>query len=279
MIPSLLCALLLLGAGGTVVKAADVATIPPEPPPGQSKGKPAPPLRTRLLIDGVSAGATRAALSVLEVAPKARVALHRHPASAEVLYVLDGRGRLIAPGAETVKLDPGVAVFIAAGAPHSIDVTSPQKGLRLLQVYAPPGPEAVLRDRTKPSGTELVKDPAAKAAAGSITAVDTTRLEPLTPGPKRKVTLALDQQAQAYLGILEAEAGAVVPEHAHDGSAELLYVLAGKGTVTIGGRALELGPDCALHIPEQAPHEATFESAFKAVQIYAPSGPEKRWKK
>ena len=83
-----------------------------------------------------------------------------------------------------------------------------------------------------------------------------------------------------YVGILEAEPGAEVPRNTHPGSAEILYVVSGAGDVTIGSEKIPFGSEEALHIPDGQPHAAKFTGGEKTVmvQVFAPAGPEERYR-
>ena len=59
---------------------------------------------------------------------------------------------------------------------------------------------------------------------------------------------------------------------------ELLYVLAGGGTLTVGGVDLPVTPTTVVQIPKQTKHAFTATSAVRAVQIYTPAGPEQQFK-
>jgi len=78
--------------------------------------------------------------------------------------------------------------------------------------------------------------------------------------------------------ILALPAGAKVAEHVHAGETELLYVLAGSGTLTVGGVELPVTPTTVVQIPKQTKHAFTATSAVRAVQIYTPAGPEQQFK-
>jgi quercetin dioxygenase-like cupin family protein len=277
-------ALAVAAPAAFAVKLAEGTTVPPPDP----KAKHQPPMRTTLLIDEVQGRATRASMALLYVSPKGRVALHRHPGSAKLLYVIEGRGRILAPGMEPGELVPGTAVFVKPGAVHAFDVQSPQKPMKLIEVFAPLGPERVFRDRTKSAGFEVVKgkptpDPQAFVL---VAADDKTPKGPKTialPGGKAKARLLLDPEVlgakQGYVGTLELEAGAEVPQHKHDGSAEMLYVLEGAIEVTAGGETLKAEKDTAVFIPEGLPHSGKSAKGARVLQVYAPGGPEQRFKK
>jgi len=72
---------------------------------------------------------------------------HNHPGCEEILYVLSGRGRqIVEVGGESRErvIGPGVLVHIPPDAYHST-VNLGTKPMRILAIYAPPGPEAQLR--------------------------------------------------------------------------------------------------------------------------------------
>jgi mannose-6-phosphate isomerase-like protein (cupin superfamily) len=100
-------------------------------------------LDIRILLDADAAGAEHAGLAVLSGTPETRVAEHVHDDAAEVLYVEDGDGTMHV-GARTLDIHPGVSVYVPAGEPHSFEPTG-RRPLRVLQFYAPSGPEQRFR--------------------------------------------------------------------------------------------------------------------------------------
>jgi putative monooxygenase len=75
--------------------------------------------------------------------------------------------------------------------------------------------------------------------------------------------------------------GAAVPEHVHDRSAELLYILSGRGTMTLGDQTLQVKPGMAIYIPPGTKHSFRLETRvepLRALQVYTPGGPEQRFK-
>jgi quercetin dioxygenase-like cupin family protein len=78
--------------------------------------------------------------------------------------------------------------------------------------------------------------------------------------------------------ILTLPAGAKVAEHVHAGETELLYVLAGSGTMTVAGVTLTVTPTSVVQIPSNTKHAFAATSDVRAVQIYTPAGPEQRFK-
>ncbi len=78
--------------------------------------------------------------------------------------------------------------------------------------------------------------------------------------------------------ILAMPGNARVPEHVHAAETEVLYVLAGTGTLTVNGIDLVVTPTSTIQIPPNTKHAFTATADFRAVQIYTPAGPEQRFK-
>jgi quercetin dioxygenase-like cupin family protein len=91
--------------------------------------------------------------------------------------------------------------------------------------------------------------------------------------------LAADPPA-AYLGRGTFLPGAELPSHRHDTSEELIYVISGRGTMTLGGYRLPAEPGAAFRIPAGIEHafRVDGEQPVEVVQVYSPAGPEQRFK-
>jgi mannose-6-phosphate isomerase-like protein (cupin superfamily) len=94
--------------------------------------------------------------------------------------------------------------------------------------------------------------------------------------------LDLDDRAvvpSVYFGRLMGTAG--VAEHAHDKSWEVLCAVEAAGTFTLAGQVQRLGPRTCVFVPPGAKHSWQPDpgSTLVAVQLYAPPGPEQRFKK
>ena len=64
-----------------------------------------------------------------------------------------------------------------------------------------------------------------------------------------------------------------------DTSAEFLYVVEGDGILFIGNEEYAYGPDHVLHIPSAQLHGGkTGATKVIGIQVYAPAGPEQRFK-
>jgi oxalate decarboxylase/phosphoglucose isomerase-like protein (cupin superfamily) len=89
-------------------------------------------------------GSERFSAGVVQLEPGKGHELHTHPDSDEILYFLDGDGEQTVAG-DTRDVGPGEMVYIPAGVEHGT-VNTGWETLKLLAVYAPPGPEDVLAD-------------------------------------------------------------------------------------------------------------------------------------
>lgn len=101
---------------------------------------------------------------------------------------------------------------------------------------------------------------------------------------KMRVRILLDAQSNGArlgaLSVLEGDADVAVPEHTHDGSAEVLLIEEGEGTMKLGDRELTVRPGMMVYVPEGTVHD--FRGAgtgpLRAIQVYSPSGPEQRFR-
>jgi quercetin dioxygenase-like cupin family protein len=288
-----------------VVKAADVPERGPGAAKPGAKGKPTAPraaasFMVKVLADEVNVRAQKASLTLLTVGPASRVAMHRHPRSAKLLYLLKGHARLLGPsGTPPEKLDEGSVMFLPAGYPHAIENMGRQQSAVFLQVFSQPGPERVYRNPTDPESRadfEVIRDPSkVKVQVGDVPGSRPVvsvlaRAEALpvvfpNGGGKATVRILLDQEKTGNpafgVSVVEFAPGAAAPRHTHPGAEEFLYVLSGGGTLTVGSEDMPFGPEHAIYIPSDQPHAGKFALTEPtiAVQIYAPAGPEQRFKK
>jgi len=112
-------------------------------------------------------------------------------------------------------------------------------------------------------------------------------------GGKLKVRILFDEQSGSRFGalsILDADPELSVPPHVHEGSAEVLQVLSGAGWMVMGEQRLDatVDPgasygvrDVRFYVPANTEHayEARGERRLRAYQIYAPAGPEQRFRR
>jgi len=80
---------------------------------------------------------------------------HNHPGTEEILYILSGKGKQMVETSEGKverEVGPGVLIHLPPDVFHSTFNTG-KEDMRILAIYAPPGPEAALRqmaDRLEP---------------------------------------------------------------------------------------------------------------------------------
>ncbi len=86
----------------------------------------------------------RLSAGVVQLEPGRGHELHTHPDSDEVLYVVSGEGEQTVAG-ETREVAAGEMIYVPAGVEHGTQNTG-WETLKLLAVYAPPGPEDVLAE-------------------------------------------------------------------------------------------------------------------------------------
>ena len=89
-------------------------------------------------------GGERFSAGVVKLEPGKGHERHTHPDSDEILFVIRGEGEQEVAD-ETRDIEAGDMVFVPEGVEHGT-VNTGWEPLLLLAVYAPPGPEEVLRD-------------------------------------------------------------------------------------------------------------------------------------
>ena len=90
---------------------------------------------------------------------------------------------------------------------------------------------------------------------------------------------AVTNEKSFAASILTLPKGATVAEHVHPNETEMLYILAGSGTMTVAGVPLAVTPTSVVQIPQATKHSFTASADVRALQIYTPAGPEQRFKK
>jgi quercetin dioxygenase-like cupin family protein len=166
------------------------------------------------------------------------------------LYILEGGFKL---GTEVVKA--GDVVWLGAHSDRPALVPLDKKPLKLIEIRA----------HGEGSGQKIVHGADVKSYP--------------IPGGKGTAKLLLDGTgAKLAVDELEAPADAIIPTHKHGAQDEELYILSGKSTATIGKESFETAPGDALRIPANMPHSVKVAEPLRAIQVYAPGGPEQRFK-
>jgi len=170
-------------------------------------------------------------------------------AADEVLYVLQGTGTGVLDGAP-VPLAPGTGVFVAAGTSWSVEAAG---SLDLLSV--------------------LVDDPVPAAAPCGV--VDLAREVRRDATAARQFVLGVTLEAGCasatqFIGFIPPGRA---PDHFHLYD-EVLYVLAGEGSLHIGGDVASLGPGSCVHLPARLVHslENAGSDELRVLGVFRPAG-------
>ena len=160
----------------------------------------------------------------------------------EVLYVLDGSGR-ISIGGEEHALHPGVALFVSRGTRWS--ATGDARAISVL-IHDP-----------DPSEGHAVLD-LGEAERGTATAGRQFLLGPHCPSVTQFVGLIPPGRA---------------PDHFHKYD-EVIYVLEGQGELVIDGEVAPLGPGSCVHLPRTVVHclANTGDTEMRVLGVFRPAG-------
>jgi len=248
---------------------------------GSDKGKGGPrrdaPFTVKVLADETNVKAQAISLTELSVGPASRVAMHRHPHSAKILYLVKGHARLLGPeGVAPVRLEEGAAVFIPAGYPHVIENMGRQSTAVFLQAFSPPGPERVYRNPTDARGRaefEVIRDssqaklPPESAGTVLVATAAETKADPLPKGAgSEKNLIAAGGAHPMWLNLLELADGADMPGKG-DGATYIFYVISGGGSVRIGAETMSVAPDAVLYVPRGTAYAIKAASIEKGEKV------------
>jgi quercetin dioxygenase-like cupin family protein len=171
---------------------------------------------------------------------------HREAGADEVVYVLEGSGRMTV-GGEAHELRPGVAIFVSRGLPWSAEGDA--RGVSVL-VHEP-----------EPSTGHAVVDLNA-VEAGTATAGRQFLL-----GATPEVGCASVTQ---FIGLVPPGRA---PDHFHTYD-EVIYVLEGEGFLEIDGEQAPLRAGSCVHLPTRLVHclANTGDSELRLLGVFRPAG-------
>jgi quercetin dioxygenase-like cupin family protein len=263
--------------------------------PATNKPKAGPkrdvPFTVKVLADETNVKAQGISLTQLNVGPASRVAMHRHPHSAKILYLVKGHARLLGPeGVPPTKLEEGAAVFVPAGYSHVIENMGRQSTAVFLQAFSPPGPERVYRDPTDVRGRaefEVIRDSSqaklppeseGKMLIASPTEAKAQSL-PKGAGTVKSLIEAAGPHPMS-LSLLDLVDGADL-QGKGDAGTYLLYFVSGGGSVRVGSETMSVVPETMLHLPVGIPWSikaATVDKSEKilVVQLKVPAAARPR---
>jgi mannose-6-phosphate isomerase-like protein (cupin superfamily) len=171
----------------------------------------------------------------------------------EVLYIVDGRGRLHLDG-RTHELEPNMGVFLAPGETYAVENTGPQD-LHVLSVLAP-------EDRAEARSERKV----------TVRFDDQPELE---ASQERSFRFLVNEDAGCFdvtqfMGIVQPSKA---PFHSHSYD-EVGYIVAGEGIAHIRGRSIPLRAGSCFHLPPEEIHciENNGASVMRILGVFHPSG-------
>jgi mannose-6-phosphate isomerase-like protein (cupin superfamily) len=220
-----------------------------------------------VLLDEASTGNAAASMFELAVAAGGTTGLRRAE-RAELWYFL-AAGRVGFPGGDNYPVGAGDMMYVPRGGGRVIAATAGD--LHAMVVMVPGGREGAARAGALPTpalteGGPRPKPPVILPASAAIIDGSSTRYAGAAEIPDRTFSAA----------VLTVPAGAAIAEHVHARETELLYVLAGEGTLTVDGVALPVTATSVVQIPKNTRHAFMATSAVRAVQILTPAGSEQR---
>lgn len=87
----------------------------------------------------------------------------------------------------------------------------------------------------------------------------------------------------ASMGVNVTAIGSMIPDHKHEDSEELMYIISGRARLVIedGQEVYEVGPDTAIYSPLGITHrlENIGDTELKLVWVYSPPLPQHRTEK
>ncbi|HEX7084418.1 MAG TPA: cupin domain-containing protein [Gaiellaceae bacterium] len=173
----------------------------------------------------------------------------RDDARDELLYVLEGSGRLRVDGDDR-PLAAGTAVFVASGTTWSVEA---EGGLTALSVLVP--------DPVGAGTTHAVVDLAAGSEHGA------TAGRAFLLGACPDVGCA---SATQFVGLIPPGRA---PDHFHTYD-EVIYVLEGEGRLEIDGEQEPVGPGSCIHLPARTVHCLANPGAgeLRVLGVFRPAG-------
>ncbi len=99
----------------------------------------------KILSEPAVTNAERFSFGMVVLEPGKGHERHNHPGAEEIIFVMSGEGEQMVDDQPPVAVRPGACIYIPTDIYHST-LNTGWEPLRLLIVYAPAGPERLLRD-------------------------------------------------------------------------------------------------------------------------------------
>lgn len=200
-----------------------------------------------------------------------------------LVLVSEGEARLAPEGDQEAVL--GARDAIRLGPTRPIEVRGAAEATRLFVAVTRPA-DAPLSEAGALDG---VYAPPSSCGRGEAQRFE--RSSPGEVGPfdhadgRLRVSIFLDGRATdgalSSLSLLEGTADVAVPRHAHEISDEVLFIESGEGTMIRGDERVPVRGPAFVWVPAGTPHafERSGEAPLVAYQVYAPAGPEQRFRR
>jgi len=216
-----------------------------------------------VLLDDNNTGNAQVSMFELAIAAGGTTGLRTAP-RAEVWWLRDP-AELSSVALKPVKLAAGSLVYVPAGGAREVKALAGD--VHAVIVVAPGGAEGAARAGALPT-PELTHWTSAPVVP-----------RVLTPVAAKGHQIFLEDKAAPFSAALATiPNGTVIAEHVHAHETELLYFMAGSGSLTVNGVTLAVTDTSVVQIPPNTPHAFTATGDVRALQIYAPGGPEQRFK-
>ena len=101
--------------------------------------------KVKILSEPAVTGAQRMSFGMVVLEPGKGHERHNHPGAEEIIFVMSGEGEQMIDDQPPVKVRAGACIYIPDDVYHST-INTGSEPLRLIIVYAPAGPERVLRE-------------------------------------------------------------------------------------------------------------------------------------
>lgn len=234
------------------------------------------PLSVAVLLDERNTGNAAASMLELTLAAGATTGLRR--AERTEAWIFLGEGTLRDGNRVDRAVRAGDMLLIPKDSVRQL-TAAPSAPLRAVLLVTPGGEEGVARAGALP--TPLVAEASLGKKKWPAVLVAATAAATFTR-PGGTVALSLDPKATGVAdvsaSIITLDAGAAVPPHRHAAETELLYILEGAGTMTVGGAQVAVTATSAVQVPPGVEHSFTATAPLRAIQLYTPGGPEQRFK-
>jgi quercetin dioxygenase-like cupin family protein len=225
--------------------------------------------QVQVLLDEKNSGNAAASMFEVDLDPGASLPMAR--GARDEAWVFLDPATIAGPDGKKLAVAALDAVYLPKGSVRA--VAAPDgAAARVVVVAVPGGAEGAARAGALPDASDH-----GKGRGPELHPKTKAKRYPL-PGGAATILVEGAPHA-ASTEILELDAGQKIPTHEHEHETELLYVLGGSGTMTVDGVDMPVGPTTVVQIPPATPHSFVAAEAVTAIQLYAPPGPEQRFKK